>query len=229
MATPVDTREALPAPVLDEALRAELPAFEFFFKTFGFRRMQGRVWGLLVLTDRPLSSKEISTELEISQGATSTALNELTEWGAITSCFDPARRCHLHSPVGNAMSIVATVFRRREQVAFQQFKQTSGRALEYIRDRYGDRDPRVLTLRSIITTCELGEALMQLVFSAVTSALGDSESLLSKALQAALKVGIGAPARLFTGAREGAEGEELAPGDGVGSETANGGESGPRG
>ncbi|MEX1023481.1 MAG: MarR family transcriptional regulator [Planctomycetota bacterium] len=186
-------------PVLDAQLAAELPTFELFFKTFGFKRMHGRVWGLLVLTENPLSSKEIASELGISAGATSTTLNELAEWGAVRSTFDSSRRCHLHSPVGNALSIVATVFRRREQVVFQQFRQAAIRSLAVITEKKGERDPRVLTLRSIITTCDIGEALMQLVFSAVQNAMSDSESVLSRAIQAAFKVGIGAPTRWLLG------------------------------
>jgi len=115
----------------------------------------------------------------------------------VTSCFDSGRRCHLHSPVGNTLSIVATVFRRRESVVFQQFRQTAQRSLEFITKRHGERDPRVLTLRSIITTCDIGEALMQLVFSAVQNAMSDSESVLSRAINAAFKVGVGVPARIL--------------------------------
>src|SRR5258705_3007397 len=107
---------------LDQPLAAGLPAFEQFFKTFGFKRVHGRVWGLLVLSGQPLSSREIGDQLSLSQGATSTCLSELTEWGAIHSGFDAARRCHLHAPVGNTLSIVATVFRRREQVVIGHFK-----------------------------------------------------------------------------------------------------------
>ncbi len=187
------------AALVDQTLLEELPTFELFFKTFGFKRLHGRVWGLLVLSDQPLASKEISAQLGISQAATSTSLNELAEWGAITSVFDSSRRCHLHTPVGNALSIVATVFRRRERIVFQQFRQMAARSLEYIRRRHGDRDPRVLTLRSIITTCDIGEAMMQLLFTAVQSAMSDPESLLSRAINAAFKVGVGMPARILFG------------------------------
>lgn len=183
----------------DEPLLAELPTFELFFKTFGFKRVHGRVWGLLVLSEAPLSSKEVSAWLELSQGTTSTTLNELAEWGAIVTRFDSSRRCHLHAPVGNALSIVATVFRRREQVVFQQFRQTADRALRFVKERHGERDPRVLTLQSILTTCNIAEALMQLVFSAVQHAMSDSESVLSRAINAAFKVGVGMPARWLFG------------------------------
>jgi DNA-binding transcriptional regulator GbsR (MarR family) len=185
---------------LDDRLMEQLPTFELFFKTFGFKRIHGRVWGLLVLAGVPLSSKEIAASLEISQGATSACLNELTEWGAIRSCFDSSRRSHLHSPIGNTLSIVATVFRRREQVVLGKLRQSTERTLNYVRETYGDKDPRVLTLRSIVSSCDIAEAVMQLVFSSVERALGDSQSILSKAITAAFKVGVGVPARILTGA-----------------------------
>lgn len=193
-ASPVTEFQGLDAPLF-----AELPSFELFFKTFGFKRVHGRVWGLLVLAGQPLSSREISHELGLSQGATSTSINELTNWGAIRSEFDTTRRCHLHSPVGNTLSIVATVFRRREQVVFGKFKQTAQSTLGYVRSRYGEKDPRVFSLRSIISSLEIAEAVMQLVFSSVERALGDSESILSRAVNTALKIGMKVPNRLAAG------------------------------
>jgi DNA-binding transcriptional regulator GbsR (MarR family) len=183
---------------LDDKLAEQLPTFELFFKTFGFKRIHGRVWGLLVLAGVPLSSKDISQALEISQGATSSCLNELSEWGAIRTAFDSSHRCHVHSPVGNTLSIVATVFRRREQVVLGKLRISVSSTLEYVRSRYGDRDPRVLTLRSILSSCEIAESVMQLVFSSVERALGDSQSLLSKAISAAFKVGIAVPAKVLS-------------------------------
>jgi DNA-binding transcriptional regulator GbsR (MarR family) len=196
------TSRSEPAPIeefegLEPALAEQLGTFELFFKTFGFKRIHGRVWGLLVLSDRALSSKEIAHALSISQGATSTTLNELSEWGALRSEFDPARRCNLHAPIGNTLSIVATVFRRREQVVLGKLRQSTEQTLAYVRERYGPADPRVLTLRSILSSCDIAEAVMQLVFTSVERALGDSESLLSRAVHTALRVGMAVPARLI--------------------------------
>ncbi len=178
---------------LDAELASQLPTFEQFFKTFGFKRVHGRIWGLLVLAGAPLSSRQISSALDMSTGATSMALGELAQWGAIHCEFDSARRCHLHAPVNNTLSIVATVIRRREQVAFQQFRTMAARTLAYVSERYGDRDPRVFTLRSILSTCEIAEAVMQLVVGAVANALDDSQSLLHRAVSTALKVGMAVP------------------------------------
>jgi len=183
---------------LDKPLLDQLPTFEVFFKSFGFKRIHGRIWGLLVLAGQPLSNKEITSVLGISQGATSTTVNELAEWGAISSSFDSGRRCHIHSPVGNTLSIAATVMRRREQVIFSQFKQGAAQTLSYVQDRYGKLDPRAVTLRSIISSCEIAEAVMQLVFSSVSSALGNPSSLLSKAINTALRVGLTVPAKIMS-------------------------------
>ena len=197
--SPASARQTAAIEGLDPHLAQQLPQFELFFKTIGFKRAHGRIWGLLVLTNRPLSAKEICEALHVSQGATSTALHELTEWGAITSEFDQERRCQVHGPVSNTLAIAATVIRRREQVVFQQFKVASQRMLAYVQEQHGERDPRVLTLRSIISTCEIAEAVVQLVVGAVANALDDSESLLHKAVTAALKVGVVLPGRVLLG------------------------------
>lgn len=189
--------QAMQLEGLDEQLAAQLPTFEQFFKTFGFKRVHGRIWGLLVLIGRPLSAKDVQAGLSLSQGATSIALKELEEWGAITTEFDSQRRCHLHAPVSNTLSIAATVIRRREQVAFQQFKAASTRTLAYVTERYGDKDPRVMTLRSIVSTCEIAEAVIQLVVGSVANALDDSGSLLHRAVATALKVGFAMPTKLL--------------------------------
>lgn len=201
------TRAALAGafPGLEQELKDELGTFESFFKTFGFKRIHGRVWGLLVLAGQPLSAKEIVAELGISQGAASTTINELVEWGAVSSTFDSARRSNVHEAVGNTLSIVATVLRRREQVAFVHFKTGATRMLEIIRERNGNKDPRVLTMRSIIATCDLADAVMKLIFNSVSNALGDPQSLLSKAIGTALKVGVGVPARVLEGAAKEAQ------------------------
>ncbi|MFT7677365.1 MAG: DNA-binding transcriptional regulator GbsR (MarR family) [Planctomycetota bacterium] len=178
---------------LEEGLLEQLQPFETFFKSFGFKRIHGRVWGLLVLAGQSLASKEVVKELGISQGLASTTLNELADWGAIQTSFDTSRRCNLHTPVGNTLSIVATVLRRREQMAFARFHEGMTRTVEIIAAKNGPRDPRLLTLRSILSTCEIADAVMQLVFSSVSNALGDPQSLLSRAIGTALKVGAALP------------------------------------
>jgi len=78
-----------------------------------------------------------------------------------------------------------------------RFKQAAQSTLGYVQQRYGAKDPRVLTLRSIISSCEIADAVMQLVFSSVERALGDRESLLSRAVGATLRMGLKVPTRFI--------------------------------
>jgi DNA-binding transcriptional regulator GbsR (MarR family) len=50
---------------------------------WGFKRNQGRLWALLYLRDRALSSAEIQEELELSKGAVSMLSRELEQWGVV--------------------------------------------------------------------------------------------------------------------------------------------------
>ena len=75
MASPPKATEEERDATLDPLLAEQLPTFELFFKTFGFKRIHGRVWGLRVLSEGPLSSKEISSALGISTGTAKSRLN----------------------------------------------------------------------------------------------------------------------------------------------------------
>ena len=90
------------------------------------------------------------------------------------------------------------------------------RTLAYVTERYGDRDPRVFTLRSIISTCEIAESVMQLVVGAVANALDDSESILSKAIHTALRIGVVGPSKLLLGKQRPAALGSRRPGPGPG-------------
>ena len=49
----------------------EIRHFENFLSRVGFKRIDGAVYGLLVLAKRPLSSEEIEKALDLSQSAVS--------------------------------------------------------------------------------------------------------------------------------------------------------------
>lgn len=150
---------------MDNTLRDQLQTFESFFQAIGFKQRQGRVWGLLVLEGRPKSAADIAHELQISIGSTSECLTELREWGAVKSEFSPEHRCQLHSAVSDTLGIVATVLRRREQVAVQRFMESARSALDYVNERYGEEDPRAETLASIVSTAQIADAAIQFFVS----------------------------------------------------------------
>src|SRR5687768_210706 len=134
----------------------DVAPFEEFLKVIGFKRSDGAIFGLLALSDVPLTSEEIGNALGLSQGAVSQGLKNLTHWGAIESRYSSEKRKQLHSGVVDSLSIVSTVFRKREQGAIESFRH----AMENARNRFlaeGDDvdSDRVRRLNSYITTCEL--------------------------------------------------------------------------
>ncbi|MFD1546030.1 GbsR/MarR family transcriptional regulator, partial [Nonomuraea guangzhouensis] len=52
----------------------------------------GRVYGLLLITERPVTLDEIAAELGLSKGAVSTAVRQLGSWGLARVIPQPGSR-----------------------------------------------------------------------------------------------------------------------------------------
>src|SRR5882757_2682516 len=50
---------------------------------WGFKRNMGRVWTVLYLASEPSSAKHLRDLLQLSSGAVSMTLNELSRWGVV--------------------------------------------------------------------------------------------------------------------------------------------------
>jgi len=162
-------------PVVETELLAELPVFEKFLNQIGFKRIEGSIYGLLVLSPRPLTSEEIENTLELSQPAVSNALKVLGHYGAIVSKElkreDKERRVKVHTVKEDSLSIVSSVFRKREQEAILEFKQMALRLEGITKIIDKESDPRAKRLKSIITTCEIAESVMSFVVELTQSKL----------------------------------------------------------
>ncbi len=181
---------------MDEVLRDHLATFETFFNAIGFKSRLGRVWGLLALSGRPMSAAEITAELDMSAGSVSECLSELREWGASTSEFSSEHRCQMHSAVSDTMHIVTTVLRRREALAVQNFKENARSALRHVTDSYGEKDPRVRTLQSIVTTSEIAEATIQFFVATGSAVPADQNSRLARVVRRMTAIGMKVPGEL---------------------------------
>ena len=150
--------------LFDSSLLRELSAFENFFQQAGFKRIDGAIYGVLVLSARELASEDIEKILGLSQSATSMALKNLTHFNAIESTDDRERRCKLHRAKEDSLSVVASIFRKREQQNIEDFKAMANRILS--NPKYKDSDPenvRTKRLKSIIMSCEMAESIMKFV------------------------------------------------------------------
>lgn len=152
--------------IVEPELIKELPAFEVFFDRIGFKRIDGSVFGLLVLAKKPLTSEEIEQTLGLSQSAVSLSLKNLSHFNAIETTGDrdnPGTKAKLHSAKEDSIAIVASVFRKREEEVISDFKRMALRVLE--RSEGTEHVSRKRRMQSIITTCEIAESVMNFVIT----------------------------------------------------------------
>jgi DNA-binding transcriptional regulator GbsR (MarR family) len=152
--------------IVEPEILKELPSFEVFFDRIGFKRIDGSVFGLLVLAKKALTSEEIEQTLNLSQSAVSLSLKTLTHFGAVETTGDrdnPGTKAKLHSAKEDSIAIVASVFRKREEEVITDFKRMALRVLE--RSEESEFSGRKKRMQSIITTCEIAESVMNFVIT----------------------------------------------------------------
>ncbi len=143
---------------------SELVYFETFLNRMGFKRIDGSIYGLLLLASRPLTSEEIESTLGLSQSAVSLSLKNLGHYGAVETWDSPEnKRIKIHSAKEDALSIVASIFRKREGQYVEEFKLMARRILKRAQQQGNQRTQK--RLQSIINTCEAAEAVMNFVIS----------------------------------------------------------------
>jgi DNA-binding transcriptional regulator GbsR (MarR family) len=140
----------------------EIPAFETFLHKMGFKRIEGAIYGLLVLSENPLSSEEIEKILNLSQSAVSLALKSLAHYGAVETRDCREKRLKTHTAKNDSLSIVATIFKKREQETIEEFKQLT---IQFLEQSETHQNARIHKLKSIISTCETSEAVMNFVIT----------------------------------------------------------------
>jgi DNA-binding transcriptional regulator GbsR (MarR family) len=151
--------------IIENELMVELIHFEEFFFRMGFKRIDGSVFGLLVLSKKPLTSEEIETTLSLSQSAVSMSLRSLSNIGAIETHDqrNGESKKKIHLAKEDSLSIVASVFRKREEEYVREFKKMAQRVLN--QSEGAEALARKRRMQSIISTCEMAEAIMQFVIT----------------------------------------------------------------
>ncbi|MBC7712705.1 MAG: ArsR family transcriptional regulator [Rhizobacter sp.] len=152
--------------IVEPEILKELSSFEIFFGRMGFKRIDGSVFGLLILAKKPLTSEEIEQTLNLSQSAVSLSLKTLTHFGAVETTGDRDNRdtkARLHSAKEDSLSIVASVFRKREEEVVADFKRMAIRVLE--KSESAEHLGRKKRMQSILTTCEIAESVMNFVIT----------------------------------------------------------------
>jgi len=122
---------------LTEAERLVSEAIARLMVLWGFKRNMGRVWTVLFLSERPLSARDLQCKLELSSGAVSMTLGELSKWGVVHKQWVQGDRRDYYVAEANLWKMISRVLRERERgevsAVIEAFEQAR-RAL--------DREPR---------------------------------------------------------------------------------------
>jgi|GEM_PF-1177505 len=87
---------------------------------WGFKRIHGRIWTRLFLSNRPLDAADLIEQLDISKALVSISLRELIDVKAVLEAGRSARGTNLYRANGNLQAIYLEVLKMRERAMLEQ-------------------------------------------------------------------------------------------------------------
>jgi DNA-binding transcriptional regulator GbsR (MarR family) len=133
---------------------------------WGFKRNMGRLWAILYLSDRPLSAPEIQDRLQLSSGAVSMTLNELTRWGVVKKVWLQGERRDHYAAEGNFWKMISRVFNERERVEILDAIDIMEDAIQFLKDKAKEPEERARAqfqeerIRELLDLARLGKQLL---------------------------------------------------------------------
>ncbi|MEC7522254.1 MAG: MarR family transcriptional regulator [Myxococcota bacterium] len=97
---------------------------------WGFKRNMGRIWTVLYLSDEPLTAQDLRERLQLSSGAVSMTVKDLSRWGTVRKVWIQGDRKDYFAAEGDLWKMISRVFRERELVEVQEAIANLERALE---------------------------------------------------------------------------------------------------
>ena len=192
---------------VDKKLLKEIPIFENFFNQFGLKRVDGSVYGLLVLSESPLNASQIEKTLKLSQSAVCQSLKVLKHYGAVESHHvkKKERRCQMHTAREDSLKIVATIFKKRDQQMIEDFQQMACHVLRYGRELGKSPDsPRMRRMNSIVATSKVANTMINFIIKLSQSPLPGEYSAITQRFSKLLNLitqGLG-PLSTFAGLKK---------------------------
>ncbi|MGB5694289.1 MAG: hypothetical protein WBM46_01425 [Polyangiales bacterium] len=133
---------------------------------WGFKRNMGRLWAILYLSDRALSAPEIQNRLQLSSGAVSMTLNELTRWGVVKKVWIQGERRDHYTAEGNFWKMISRVFNERERVEVLDAIDSMEDAIRFVHDKAKEPAERARAkfqeerIRELLDLARLGKQLL---------------------------------------------------------------------
>ena len=157
---------------------------------WGFKRNMGRLWAVLYLPDQALSAPDIQERLQLSSGAVSMTLNELTRWGVVKKVWIQGERRDHYTAEGNLWKMISRVFNERERVEVLDAIDIMEDAIRFVKDKAKEPQERARAqfqearIRELLDLARLGK---QLIDALIKDAKVDGSPLMSVLLGEAEK------------------------------------------
>ncbi len=82
---------------------------------WGFKRNMGRIWAVLYLSTDPLSAEDLRHMLQLSSGAVSMMLSELSRWGVVRKVWVQGERKDFYTAEVQLWRMISRVLGEREK------------------------------------------------------------------------------------------------------------------
>lgn len=82
---------------------------------WGFNRTVGQMYGLMIISEEPLTAVELAESLNISRGNVSMGIKELQSWRLISISHKPKDRKEYYAPAGPIWDMAIRVFEERRK------------------------------------------------------------------------------------------------------------------
>lgn len=125
-----------------------------FIHYWGFKRVHGRIWTQLFLSDQPLDSADLVREMKISKALVSISVRELLQYEVIIEAGKSDRGTNLYSVNADLLQVILNVLRGREKRLLGRIE-AAHEALERLSDHdkvaNGIAPARLKKLKSLVT------------------------------------------------------------------------------
>ena len=85
-----------------------------FIEYWGFKKIHGRVWAMIYLSDKPISTPDLVSKLGVSKGLVSIAINELLDYQLIHKASKVIYGGQTYTAEEDIGSVIRKVLRDRE-------------------------------------------------------------------------------------------------------------------
>ncbi len=129
---------------------------------WGFKRNQGRVWGLLYLRGESFTAGEIERELELSKGGVSMLLRDMERWGVVRRVRQPQDGVWRYAAETDLARLMTRVLEEREASFVTRIRGNLEEARRLALEGEGVASERLQRLEKMVNLAEHVERALHL-------------------------------------------------------------------